>query len=159
MCTVITLRRDRIRVRASGRPSALSYKKSRLRLSTKKATNSPSSQFQICATFPRSSKSWRLARKGGKNNEKSRARPGFEPGTTRTLSGYHTPRPTSRACPQHISNWCPSILTPVLLVLHFGCISHSLRYGLVVRISGSHPGGPGSIPGNGTTVHCGRATC
>ena len=24
-----------------------------------------------------------------------------------------------------------------------------LRYGLVVRISGSHPGGPGSIPGNG----------
>ena len=26
---------------------------------------------------------------------KCRARPGFEPGTTRTLSGYHTPRPTS----------------------------------------------------------------
>ena len=25
----------------------------------------------------------------------------------------------------------------------------SVRYGLVVRISGSHPGGPGSIPGNG----------
>ena len=25
----------------------------------------------------------------------------------------------------------------------------SLRYGLVVRIPGSHPGGPGSIPGNG----------
>ena len=24
-----------------------------------------------------------------------------------------------------------------------------LRYGLVVRIPGSHPGGPGSIPGNG----------
>ena len=24
-----------------------------------------------------------------------------------------------------------------------------IRYGLVVRISGSHPGGPGSIPGNG----------
>ena len=24
------------------------------------------------------------------------ARPGFEPGTTRTLSEYHTPRPTSR---------------------------------------------------------------
>ena len=23
------------------------------------------------------------------------------------------------------------------------------RYGLVVRIPGSHPGGPGSIPGNG----------
>ena len=25
----------------------------------------------------------------------------------------------------------------------------SVRYGLVVRIPGSHPGGPGSIPGNG----------
>ena len=27
--------------------------------------------------------------------------------------------------------------------------SASIRYGLVVRIPGSHPGGPGSIPGNG----------
>ena len=26
---------------------------------------------------------------------------------------------------------------------------HGFRYGLVVRIPGSHPGGPGSIPGNG----------
>ena len=25
----------------------------------------------------------------------------------------------------------------------------TIRYGLVVRIPGSHPGGPGSIPGNG----------
>ena len=25
----------------------------------------------------------------------------------------------------------------------------NLRYGLVVRIAGSHPAGPGSIPGNG----------
>ena len=25
----------------------------------------------------------------------------------------------------------------------------SVRYGLVVRIPGSHPGGPGLIPGNG----------
>ena len=25
----------------------------------------------------------------------------------------------------------------------------SFRYGLVVRIAGSHPAGPGSIPGNG----------
>ena len=31
-----------------------------------------------------------------------------------------------------------------------GAISISLRYGLVVRIAGSHPAGPGSIPGNGT---------
>ena len=29
------------------------------------------------------------------------------------------------------------------------CIGTHLRYGLVVRIPGSHPGGPGSIPGNG----------
>lgn len=28
------------------------------------------------------------------------------------------------------------------------CIT-AFRYGLVVRIAGSHPAGPGSIPGNG----------
>ena len=32
--------------------------------------------------------------------------------------------------------------------MYFGLIS-SIRYGLVVRIPGSHPGGPGSIPGIG----------
>jgi hypothetical protein len=31
--------------------------------------------------------------------------------------------------------------------------TYLLRYGLVVRISGSHPGGPGSIPGNGILFH------
>ena len=31
------------------------------------------------------------------NTFKTWARPGFEPGTTRTLSEYHTPRPTSLA--------------------------------------------------------------
>ena len=30
------------------------------------------------------------------NKKNYRARPGFEPGTTRTLSEYHTPRPTSQ---------------------------------------------------------------
>ena len=30
----------------------------------------------------------------------------------------------------------------------------SVRYGLVVRIPGSHPGGPGSIPGNGNLLGC-----
>ena len=29
-----------------------------------------------------------------------------------------------------------------------------IRYGLVVRIPGSHPGGPGSIPGVGTNFCC-----
>ena len=29
-----------------------------------------------------------------------------------------------------------------------------IRYGLVVRISGSHPGGPGSIPGIGKVLFC-----
>ena len=28
-------------------------------------------------------------------------------------------------------------------------LPETVRYGLVVRIPGSHPGGPGSIPGNG----------
>ena len=28
-------------------------------------------------------------------------------------------------------------------------LKQKVRYGLVVRIPGSHPGGPGSIPGNG----------
>ena len=36
---------------------------------------------------------------------------------------------------------------PICSVLKLPCTS--VRYGLVVRISGSHPGGPGSIPGNG----------
>ena len=30
----------------------------------------------------------------------------------------------------------------------------TLRYGLVVRIAGSHPAGPGSIPGNGNLLQC-----
>ena len=32
----------------------------------------------------------------------------------------------------------------------------SVRYGLVVRIPGSHPGGPGSIPGNGKSFANGK---
>ena len=34
-------------------------------------------------------------------------------------------------------------------IFNFGCDFASFRYGLVVRIAGSHPAGPGSIPGNG----------
>merc|ERR1712101_16802 len=34
----------------------------------------------------------------------------------------------------------------------------NVRYGLVVRIPGSHPGGPGSIPGNGNPFY-GRSVC
>ena len=30
--------------------------------------------------------------------------------------------------------------------------SHHIRHGLVVRIAGSHPAGPGSIPGAGITL-------
>jgi hypothetical protein len=38
-----------------------------------------------------------------------------------------------------------------MLRLSMHCQAHdtSFRYGLVVRIAGSHPAGPGSIPGNG----------
>ena len=31
---------------------------------------------------------------------------------------------------------------------------HSIRYGLVARIPGFHPGGPGSIPGIGANLFC-----
>ena len=35
---------------------------------------------------------------------KTRARPGFEPGTSRTLSENHTPRPTSQPCTARSGN-------------------------------------------------------
>ena len=38
----------------------------------------------------------------------------------------------------------------IFKILHHKTIT--VRYGLVVRISGSHPGGPGSIPGNGISI-------
>ena len=37
----------------------------------------------------------------------------------------------------------------VALLFSEECTQHSLPCGLVVRISGFHPGGPGSIPGMG----------
>ena len=44
-------------------------------------------------------------------------------------------------------------LSPWTLCVHYTAMFHAveskIRYGLVVRIPGSHPGGPGSIPGNG----------
>ena len=41
------------------------------------------------------------------------------------------------------------MLRKQVVLIKKGDVIHILRYGLVVRISGSHPGGPGSIPGNG----------
>ena len=38
---------------------------------------------------------------------------------------------------------------PIDVVWNNELTTPSIRYGLVVRIPGSHPGGPGSIPGNG----------
>ena len=36
-----------------------------------------------------------------------------------------------------------------LFIFFRALYSHHIRHGLVARISGSHPGGPGSIPGVG----------
>ena len=36
-----------------------------------------------------------------------------------------------------------------MCTLNISLSASEVRYGLVVRIPGSHPGGPGSIPGNG----------
>ena len=41
------------------------------------------------------------------------------------------------------------MLRKQVVLIKKGEVIYILRYGLVVRISGSHPGGPGSIPGNG----------
>ena len=41
------------------------------------------------------------------------------------------------------------LLLILLFLLLLLIIRVHVRYGLVVRIPGSHPGGPGSIPGNG----------
>jgi hypothetical protein len=45
----------------------------------------------------------------------------------------------------------PSVELQFFLMFNFGCFNVSFRYCLVVRIAGSHPAGPGSIPGNGKT--------
>ena len=41
------------------------------------------------------------------------------------------------------------MLRKQVVLMNKGELTYIFRYGLVVRISGSHPGGPGSIPGNG----------
>ena len=41
------------------------------------------------------------------------------------------------------------VLEKASLIVESRASHYIIRYGLVVRISGSHPGGPGSIPGNG----------
>ena len=46
------------------------------------------------------------------------------------------------------------MLRKQVVLIKKGEVIHILRYGLVVRISGSHPGGPGSIPGNGILFCC-----
>ena len=44
---------------------------------------------------------------------------------------------------------CYFLATNTLVIVYLV----SFRYGLVVRIAGSHPAGPGSIPGNGNLFH------
>ena len=55
---------------------------------------------------------------------------------------------------QDVYNQCPMIYSSMAVDLLFlyvikGVICEWFPLGLVVRISGSHPGGPGSIPGMG----------
>ena len=48
-----------------------------------------------------------------------------------------------------VSSMTQKVTRKQIVYNHKSLLIYILRYGLVVRISGSHPGGPGSIPGNG----------
>ena len=74
----------------------------------------------------------------------------------------HISKPTVawRRCDSHVANRCIIKKNNTYGKLQMNFIKYSnvpqlfteLRYGLVVRIAGSHPAGPGSIPGNGTQL-------
>ena len=51
--------------------------------------------------------------------------------------------------PSTVSTLTHKVKRKQIVANNKSCLTYILRYGLVVRISGSHPGGPGSIPGNG----------
>ena len=90
---------------------------------------------------------------------KLRARPGFEPGTSRTLSENHTPRPTSQSIQIQVVCVCDGAPTAPPRTSHTSQTIRSKsetqdsRDRLVVRTLRCGRSNPGSNPGHGMLEH------